>query len=75
MIEAALFRSCRKALGLSQPAIARSLLVTSDRTIRRWEQGEREVALAAWMRLARLLRDNGNAVLADRAAEVIEQRR
>jgi DNA-binding transcriptional regulator YiaG len=37
MTEAALFHRCRKALGLSQPAIARALLIASDRTVRRWE--------------------------------------
>jgi hypothetical protein len=35
---------CRKAFGLSQPAIARALLIASDRTIRRWEQDELTVA-------------------------------
>ena len=36
MTEAALFRRCRRALGLSLPAIARALLIAQDRTIRRW---------------------------------------
>jgi DNA-binding transcriptional regulator YiaG len=75
MTEAALFRRCRKALGLSQPAMARALLIASDRTIRRWEQNELTVAGPARVALEAMLRGNGNAVLADRIATVIEQRR
>jgi hypothetical protein len=41
MIEAMLFRRCRKALGLSQSAIARALLIASDRTVRRCAQRRR----------------------------------
>ena len=44
MSEAALFHRCRKALGLSQPAMARALLIAQDRTIRRWEQDEQAVS-------------------------------
>jgi len=44
MIEAALFHRCRRALGLSQPAITRALLLASDRTIRRWEQGDQAIS-------------------------------
>jgi len=75
MTEAALFRRCRKALGLSQPVIARALLIAQDRTIRRWEQGEQAISGPAWVALEMMLRGNGNAVLADRIAEVIERRR
>jgi DNA-binding transcriptional regulator YiaG len=55
MTEAALFHRCRKALGLSQPGIARALLIASDRTIRRWEQNELAVAGAAWVALEGML--------------------
>ena len=75
MIEAALFQRCRKALGLSQPAIARALLIASDRTIRRWEQDELTVAGAAWVALQYLLRESAHLVLADKVAEVIRLRR
>jgi DNA-binding transcriptional regulator YiaG len=75
MTEAALFHRCRKALGLSQPAIARALLIAQDRTIRRWEQGEQAISGPAWVVLEAMLRGNGNAVLADRIATVIEHRR
>jgi DNA-binding transcriptional regulator YiaG len=75
MTEAALFHRCRRALGLSQPAIARALLIASDRTIRRWEQDELTVAGPAWVALEGILRGEGKAALADRVAEVIEQRR
>ena len=73
--EAALFHRCRRALGLSQPAIARALLIAQDRTIRRWEQGEQAISGPAWVALEMMLRGNGNATLADRVVAVIEQRR
>ena len=75
MREAALFHHCRKALGLSQPAIARALLIASDRTIRRWEQDELAVAGPAWVALEYLLRESAHLVLADKVAEVIRLRR
>jgi DNA-binding transcriptional regulator YiaG len=71
----ALFHRCRKALGLSQPAIARALLIASDRTIGRWEQGELTVAGPAWVALEYLLRDSSEIALADRVAGVGRQRR
>ena len=37
------FKAARQALGLSQDAMARALLVKSGRTIRRWESGERDI--------------------------------
>jgi DNA-binding transcriptional regulator YiaG len=75
MTEAALFHRCRKALVLSQPAIARALLIASDRTIRRWEQGELMVAGPAWVALEYLLREGNETALADHAAGVVQQRR
>jgi DNA-binding transcriptional regulator YiaG len=75
MTEATLFRRCRKALGLSQPAIARALLIASDRTVRRWEQNELTVSGPAWVALEMMLRGSGEVTLADRVATVIEQRR
>jgi DNA-binding transcriptional regulator YiaG len=75
MSEAALFHRCRRALELSQPAMARALLIAQDRTIRRWEQGEQAISGPAWVALEMMLRGNGNTVLADRIVTVIEQRR
>ena len=75
MTEAALFHRCRKALGLSQPAITRALLIASDCTVRRWEQDELAVAGPAWVALAYLLRENNEIALADEIAEVVQQRR
>jgi DNA-binding transcriptional regulator YiaG len=75
MTEAALFHRCRKALGLSQPAIARVLLIASDRTIRRWEQNELTVAGPAWVALGYLLRESDEIVLADQVAHVVQRRR
>jgi DNA-binding transcriptional regulator YiaG len=74
MTEAALFHRCRKVLGLSQPAIARALLIASDRTIRRWEQGELTVAGPAWVALEHLLRRSDKIALADKVARVVQQR-
>jgi hypothetical protein len=65
----------RKALGLSQPAIARVRLIASDRTIRRWEQNEQAISGPAWVALEMMLRGKGEAALADRVTSVIEQRR
>jgi len=75
MREAVLFHRCRKALGLSQPAIARALLIASDRTVRRWEQGELTVAGPAWVALGYLLKEGDEMTLADKVAEVVQQRR
>ena len=38
-----LFRAARVRLGLSQAQLARVLRVGSDRTVRKWEGGEREI--------------------------------
>jgi DNA-binding transcriptional regulator YiaG len=75
MTEAALFHRCRKALGLSQSAIARELLIASDRTIRRWEQGELTVAGPAWVALEDLLRKGNEITLANKVAQVVQRRR
>ena len=75
LTEAALFRCCRKALGLSQLAIARALLIAQDRTIRRWEQDEQTISGSAWVAIEMILRGSGETTLADRVADVIEQRR
>jgi DNA-binding transcriptional regulator YiaG len=75
MAEAALFHRCRKALGLSQPEIARALLIASDRTVRHWEQDELMIAGPAWVALAYLLRENNEVALADKVAQVVQQGR
>jgi DNA-binding transcriptional regulator YiaG len=75
MTEAALFHRCRRALGLSQPAMARALLIAQDRTIRRWEQDEQAISGPAWVALEGMLRGKGETALADRVVAVIEQRR
>ena len=36
-------KSARKSLGLSQAEFARVMGVASDRTVRKWEDGERDV--------------------------------
>jgi DNA-binding transcriptional regulator YiaG len=75
MTEATLFRRCRQALGLSLPAIARQLLIASDRNPRRWEDGTRPASGPAWVALEYMLREAGEIALAEQVAEVVEQRR
>jgi DNA-binding transcriptional regulator YiaG len=75
MTEGALFHRCREAPRLSQPAIARVLLIASDRTIRRWEQDELAVSGPSWVALEYLLRESNRIVLAGKVAEVVRQRR
>lgn len=36
-------RSARQSLGLSQAEFARAVGVASDRTVRKWEDGERDI--------------------------------
>ena len=51
--------------------MARLLLIASDRTIRRWEQGELTVAGPAWVALGYLLKEGDEMALADKVAEVV----
>ncbi len=39
----AALKSARQSLGLSQDEFARAAGVASDRTVRRWEEGERDI--------------------------------
>lgn len=48
------FRALRRQLGLSQGGLARVLQVASDRTVRKWEAGERDIPGPAQV-LVRLL--------------------
>jgi hypothetical protein len=50
-------------------------LIAQNRTIRRWERDEQAISGPAWVALEGILRSNGKAILADRVAVVIEQRR
>ena len=75
MSEAALFRRCRKALGLSLLAMARALLIASDRNPRRWEDGTRPISGPAGGALEYALRETGEIALAEQVAEVVERRR
>lgn len=50
------FKAARRKLGLSQAKLAKLLGVSSARTVRRWEAGDRDIDRAAWdvvMHLAR----------------------
>jgi hypothetical protein len=51
MTEAALFRRCHRALGLSLNEMAAALLIASDRNLRRWEDDTRPVSGPAWVAL------------------------
>jgi len=75
MSEAALFRRCRKALGLSFNEMARALLIASARNPQFWEDGTRPVSGPAWVALEYMLREAGEIMLADQVTKVIEQRR
>jgi hypothetical protein len=75
MSEAALFKRCRKALGLSLNEMASALLIAGDRNIRRWEDEHHPVSGPAWVALEYMLREADETALADRVATVIEQRR
>ena len=44
-------KSVRKSLGLSQAEFARVVGAASDRTVRRWEDGEREIPLHVYIML------------------------
>jgi hypothetical protein len=75
MTEAALFRRCRKALGLSTEEMART-------TANRWRPqhpapgGRTPPGIRPRrMALEGMLRDEGETALADRVFEVIERRR
>ncbi len=48
------FREMRESLGLSQEQLAKQLGVSSGRTVRRWELGERKIS-ATTARLLKLL--------------------
>ena len=50
-------KSLRKQLGLSQAELAEALQVQSDRTVRKWEAGERDIPGPAQV-LLRLWTDN-----------------
>jgi hypothetical protein len=50
-------------------------LIAQDRTIRRWEQDEQTISGSAWVAIEMILRGSGETTLADRVADVIEQRR
>jgi hypothetical protein len=75
MTEAALFRRCRRALGLSLNEMAVALLVAGDRNIRRWEDGHHPVSGPALVALAYMLREAGETALAQQVAGVVKQRR
>jgi len=64
----ALFRRCRQALGLSTAGMARALLVSDGRTIRRWEAGDRAVPGPAWVAMGFLLRQAGEDALSEEVA-------
>jgi len=74
MPEAVLFRRCREALGLSQPAMARALLIAGSRTIGRWEQGELRIPGPVWVALKYLLKEGDELVLANQVADLGQRR-
>jgi len=63
MTEAALFKRCHKALGLSLNEMAAALLIAGDRNLRRWEDGHHPVSGPTWMNWARPDLRGGCAVM------------
>jgi hypothetical protein len=55
--------------------MALTLLIASDRTVRRWEQSELTVSGPAWVALEYQLRESAHIGLADKVAAVVQQRR
>ena len=51
------FKQARLELGMTQEQMATAVGVTTGRTVRRWESGERGVNLSASMLVEILLRD------------------
>lgn len=50
------FKDARKRLGLSQAELALIFRVASDRTVRRWEDGERDIPGPVVVLMSTLLR-------------------
>jgi hypothetical protein len=81
--EAALFKRCRRTLGLSLNQMASTLLIAGDRNpgsspgqaLRRWEDDTRPVSGPAWVALGYMLCEAGEDRLADQVAAVVQQRR
>ena len=67
------FAAAVRRSGYRSRRFARVLLIASDRTIRRWEQGE--LTVPAWVALEDLLRKSNEIALADKVAQVVQQRR
>lgn len=63
--EAELFQRCRRALNLSYEELAEALALGSDRTIRRWEKGEKDVPGPCFVAISYMLRDIGRQDLVD----------
>jgi len=63
------FRAARNALGLSAEGMAKTLQVSSGRTIRRWEKGDRDIpgpaAVAVRMMLDKLAASITDNLIAD----------
>jgi DNA-binding transcriptional regulator YiaG len=74
MTEGQLFRRCRQALKLSQSGMAQRLLLTSDRTIRRWEADEILISGPAWIALKAFLQQAGVDQLAKAVVEIIQNK-
>jgi len=52
------FKTIRIKLGLTQDAMARKLLVSGQRTIRKWETGERKIPGPVAVALYSILRES-----------------
>ena len=64
MNHAALIACCRRALGLSVEGMRRALCLSSERTVRRMEEGGLSIYGPTWVAVASLLRGAGRDDLA-----------
>jgi DNA-binding transcriptional regulator YiaG len=53
------FRAARHAIGLSAEGMARALKVSSGRTVRRWEAGDRDIPGPAIVAIGFMLKAKG----------------
>lgn len=74
MDDEVLFQRCRRALDMSQNQMAQALLLKSSRNVRRWEDGYQPVSGPAWVAVQYMLREHGDAALADEVATLIRDR-
>jgi len=72
--QALLFKTCRRALGLSVSGMQAALCLADERTIRRIEHGDIDVLGPSWVAITFMLREGGHDDLAQRVEGVRAER-